>query len=81
MFLFSPVLITIYFEKTSQLLDVHSRTCTRSCKIMCIHIENELNCHLFEWFSLFPCLRSGSVKNHWDEIYYFVENLAEKFKR
>uniref|UniRef100_A0A667Y3E3 Anthrax toxin receptor 1 n=1 Tax=Myripristis murdjan TaxID=586833 RepID=A0A667Y3E3_9TELE len=25
-------------------------------------------------------LRSGSVKNHWDEIYYFVENLAEKFK-
>ncbi|KAA8581182.1 hypothetical protein FQN60_002763, partial [Etheostoma spectabile] len=25
-------------------------------------------------------LRSGSVKNHWDEIYDFVENLAEKFK-
>ncbi|KAG8008991.1 Anthrax toxin receptor 1, partial [Nibea albiflora] len=24
--------------------------------------------------------KSGSVKNHWDEIYYFVENLAEKFK-
>uniref|UniRef100_A0A3Q1HMF8 ANTXR cell adhesion molecule 1c n=1 Tax=Anabas testudineus TaxID=64144 RepID=A0A3Q1HMF8_ANATE len=24
--------------------------------------------------------RSGSVKNHWEEIYYFVENLAEKFK-
>uniref|UniRef100_A0A3P8U591 Anthrax toxin receptor 1 n=1 Tax=Amphiprion percula TaxID=161767 RepID=A0A3P8U591_AMPPE len=23
---------------------------------------------------------SGSVKDHWDEIYYFVENLAEKFK-
>lgn len=31
--------------------------------------------------SLFPSLRSGSVKNHWEEIYYFVENLAEKFKR
>uniref|UniRef100_A0A665UWE1 Anthrax toxin receptor 1 n=1 Tax=Echeneis naucrates TaxID=173247 RepID=A0A665UWE1_ECHNA len=26
------------------------------------------------------CLRSGSVKHHWEEIYYFVENLAEKFK-
>uniref|UniRef100_A0A4W6FDB3 Anthrax toxin receptor 1 n=1 Tax=Lates calcarifer TaxID=8187 RepID=A0A4W6FDB3_LATCA len=24
--------------------------------------------------------KSGSVKNHWEEIYYFVENLAEKFK-
>uniref|UniRef100_A0A3B5B0J0 Anthrax toxin receptor 1 n=1 Tax=Stegastes partitus TaxID=144197 RepID=A0A3B5B0J0_9TELE len=24
--------------------------------------------------------KSGSVKDHWDEIYYFVENLAEKFK-
>ncbi|XP_035521393.1 anthrax toxin receptor 1 [Morone saxatilis] len=24
--------------------------------------------------------KSGSVKNHWDEITYFVENLAEKFK-
>ncbi|KAM9774388.1 anthrax toxin receptor 1 [Syngnathus typhle] len=24
--------------------------------------------------------KSGSVQNHWDEIYYFVENLAEKFK-
>lgn len=32
-------------------------------------------------FSVFLCLRSGSVKNHWEEIYYFVENLAEKFKR
>lgn len=31
--------------------------------------------------SPFVCLRSGSVKNHWHEIYYFVENLAEKFKR
>lgn len=30
--------------------------------------------------SLFP-LRSGSVKNHWKEIFDFVENLAEKFKR
>uniref|UniRef100_A0A7N6BQU8 Anthrax toxin receptor 1 n=1 Tax=Anabas testudineus TaxID=64144 RepID=A0A7N6BQU8_ANATE len=33
---------------------------------------------LFLFFALF--LRSGSVKNHWEEIYYFVENLAEKFK-
>uniref|UniRef100_A0A3P8WWE3 Anthrax toxin receptor n=1 Tax=Cynoglossus semilaevis TaxID=244447 RepID=A0A3P8WWE3_CYNSE len=24
--------------------------------------------------------KSGSVKHHWEEIYYFVENLAEKFK-
>ncbi|XP_034097240.1 anthrax toxin receptor 1-like [Gymnodraco acuticeps] len=24
--------------------------------------------------------KSGSVKNHWEEIYYFVEMLAEKFK-
>uniref|UniRef100_A0A672FHT5 ANTXR cell adhesion molecule 1c n=1 Tax=Salarias fasciatus TaxID=181472 RepID=A0A672FHT5_SALFA len=24
--------------------------------------------------------KSGSVKDHWNEIYYFVENLAEKFK-
>uniref|UniRef100_A0A8D0B1E0 Anthrax toxin receptor 1 n=1 Tax=Sander lucioperca TaxID=283035 RepID=A0A8D0B1E0_SANLU len=29
---------------------------------------------------IFFCLRSGSVKNHWEEIYDFVENLAEKFK-
>uniref|UniRef100_A0A3Q3KT15 Anthrax toxin receptor 1 n=1 Tax=Mastacembelus armatus TaxID=205130 RepID=A0A3Q3KT15_9TELE len=29
---------------------------------------------------VFPFSRSGSVKNHWEEIYYFVENLAEKFK-
>uniref|UniRef100_A0A3Q2Z7W3 Anthrax toxin receptor 1 n=1 Tax=Hippocampus comes TaxID=109280 RepID=A0A3Q2Z7W3_HIPCM len=29
---------------------------------------------------LLLCFRSGSVQNHWDEIYYFVENLAEKFK-
>uniref|UniRef100_A0A3B4TTA1 Anthrax toxin receptor 1 n=1 Tax=Seriola dumerili TaxID=41447 RepID=A0A3B4TTA1_SERDU len=31
-------------------------------------------------FDLYFVLDSGSVKNHWDEIYYFVENLAEKFK-
>ncbi|CAL8310008.1 unnamed protein product [Boreogadus saida] len=24
--------------------------------------------------------KSGSVMDHWDDIYYFVENLAEKFK-
>uniref|UniRef100_A0A674MKL2 ANTXR cell adhesion molecule 1c n=1 Tax=Takifugu rubripes TaxID=31033 RepID=A0A674MKL2_TAKRU len=33
-----------------------------------------------KFFLFFLCRRSGSVKNHWEEIYYFVENLAEKFK-
>lgn len=42
---------------------------------------NESECIVISVWPVFPCLRSGSVKNHWDEIYYFVENLAEKFKR
>uniref|UniRef100_A0A672FDC6 ANTXR cell adhesion molecule 1c n=1 Tax=Salarias fasciatus TaxID=181472 RepID=A0A672FDC6_SALFA len=31
-------------------------------------------------FNVLKHLISGSVKDHWNEIYYFVENLAEKFK-
>uniref|UniRef100_H3CGH7 Anthrax toxin receptor 1 n=1 Tax=Tetraodon nigroviridis TaxID=99883 RepID=H3CGH7_TETNG len=42
---------------------------------LCIHDSDTSCLHLY-----FLCRRSGSVKNHWEEIYYFVENLAEKFK-
>uniref|UniRef100_A0A3Q3JSQ5 Anthrax toxin receptor 1 n=1 Tax=Monopterus albus TaxID=43700 RepID=A0A3Q3JSQ5_MONAL len=40
----------------------------------------DIDAVLIKWFSLYLSPRSGSVKNHWEEIYYFVENLAEKFK-
>ncbi len=61
----------------------HDSSCFRKVGVSIIIEDSFLthNCCLFLWFALFPCLRSGSVKNHWEEIYYFVENLAEKFKR
>ncbi|XP_028990824.1 LOW QUALITY PROTEIN: anthrax toxin receptor 1 [Betta splendens] len=41
--------------------------------------EEESSCQ-GEFDLYFVLDKSGSVTNHWDEIYYFVENLAEKFK-
>lgn len=49
--------------------------------ILPMFLCNLSECIVISVFSVFLCLRSGSVKNHWEEIYYFVENLAEKFKR
>lgn len=40
------------------------------------HHAFSLKGHVFVVF-----FRSGSVKNHWIEIYSFVEQLAEKFIR
>uniref|UniRef100_A0A674P3D0 Anthrax toxin receptor 1 n=1 Tax=Takifugu rubripes TaxID=31033 RepID=A0A674P3D0_TAKRU len=55
-------------------LDWWTNEHTWKCSIKDISYEKN------KFFLFFLCRRSGSVKNHWEEIYYFVENLAEKFK-
>ncbi|CAL8302749.1 unnamed protein product [Lota lota] len=45
------------------------------------HDEEEEESSCQGAFDLYFVLdKSGSVQNHWDDIYLFVENLAEKFK-
>lgn len=88
---FLVLLLLCTVKKTFQLLYVHSWLCMTNNMIQvvswfwCRHLS-VITCeiHFMDKIALlsgFPCLRSGSVKNHWEEIYYFVENLAEKFKR